>query len=305
MELLKIFYWGVSYTTGIACLTAFLLRFILKRDLMALRLSWFLASFGLSIVSLSLMEANAVKPRISGIAGVLALCGAALIIITFPHYAIGFKKTKRRHRIAVCLKIEGATLFVLTFLSLFIRIPYFDVINSITLISLVAAISIGMTWLNQGSLDWEIKRGKLWMASIFALFGLVVIFDFFRNFFPPLRSWDRGYYFLPGFYMYLNIFLFFSHIADYMPASAKTEGTGAAVSLLERYAISKREAEVLALLAQGRTYAEIADSLFISLATVKSHISHLYEKTETRNKVELINLLYDSSPSPQIQPKSR
>jgi DNA-binding CsgD family transcriptional regulator len=81
-------------------------------------------------------------------------------------------------------------------------------------------------------------------------------------------------------------------------------GPEAREDLLERFGISKRESEVLGLLRLGRTYLEMADGLCVSLATIKSHVSHLYEKTRTRNKVELINLLYDSSASREIQPKS-
>ena len=43
---------------------------------------------------------------------------------------------------------------------------------------------------------------------------------------------------------------------------------------------SKREKEVAALLLQGKTTQETADSHFISPATVKTHIQHIYEKGE-------------------------
>jgi DNA-binding NarL/FixJ family response regulator len=43
-------------------------------------------------------------------------------------------------------------------------------------------------------------------------------------------------------------------------------------------ALTAKEREVLTLLAQGQTNREIADALFISSATVKTHLAHLYEK---------------------------
>jgi len=58
-----------------------------------------------------------------------------------------------------------------------------------------------------------------------------------------------------------------------------------------RHALSKREYEILQLLAEGRKYAEIAAGLSISVATVKTHISHIYEKLKVRNKVEAISRL--------------
>jgi DNA-binding CsgD family transcriptional regulator len=58
-----------------------------------------------------------------------------------------------------------------------------------------------------------------------------------------------------------------------------------------RFSLSPREREVAGLLMEGLRYDEIADRLFISMKTVKSHVHHLYEKTETRNRMELANRL--------------
>ncbi len=51
--------------------------------------------------------------------------------------------------------------------------------------------------------------------------------------------------------------------------------------------LTDREEEVLAAVARGRTNLEIADELFISAATVKTHLSHLQSKIGARNRVEL------------------
>jgi ATP/maltotriose-dependent transcriptional regulator MalT len=51
-------------------------------------------------------------------------------------------------------------------------------------------------------------------------------------------------------------------------------------------AISPREREVLELIRQGLTNAEIARALFISRATVKVHVGHIFEKTGTRSRAE-------------------
>ncbi len=51
--------------------------------------------------------------------------------------------------------------------------------------------------------------------------------------------------------------------------------------------LTEREEEVLATVARGRTNAEIAEELHISLSTVKAHLSSLMTKLETRNRVEL------------------
>ena len=54
---------------------------------------------------------------------------------------------------------------------------------------------------------------------------------------------------------------------------------------------SKRENEVAALILQGLTTQETADALFISVATVKTHLQHIYEKTGVRNRAELARVM--------------
>lgn len=52
--------------------------------------------------------------------------------------------------------------------------------------------------------------------------------------------------------------------------------------------LSEREMEVLALLASGRTNAEIAGDLFVALGTVKAHVNNIYRKLGARNRAEAL-----------------
>lgn len=58
-----------------------------------------------------------------------------------------------------------------------------------------------------------------------------------------------------------------------------------------KFEISKREAEVISEICSGKSNQDIADSLFISLQTVKDHSHHIYTKTGVKNRVHLANLL--------------
>jgi len=53
--------------------------------------------------------------------------------------------------------------------------------------------------------------------------------------------------------------------------------------------LTKRETEVLTLLARGKSYSMIADDLFIHKETVKSHIKNIYYKLEVNNKADAID----------------
>ncbi|MDF9878454.1 response regulator [Cellulosimicrobium cellulans] len=58
--------------------------------------------------------------------------------------------------------------------------------------------------------------------------------------------------------------------------------------------LTEREEEVLALVARGRTNAEIAGELFVGLSTVKSHVASLMAKLGARNRVEIAMWAYDT-----------
>jgi len=62
--------------------------------------------------------------------------------------------------------------------------------------------------------------------------------------------------------------------------------------------LTEREREVLSYLVAGRTYAEIAEALFITPKTVSTHVSNLLRKTGTRSRRE-VAVLFRRVGSPQ------
>ena len=59
-------------------------------------------------------------------------------------------------------------------------------------------------------------------------------------------------------------------------------------SIVSRLELSKRELEVLGLLAQGHSNQEIAAKLFVSLSTVKTHNQHLFEKLDVKRRIQAV-----------------
>ncbi len=57
---------------------------------------------------------------------------------------------------------------------------------------------------------------------------------------------------------------------------------------LKQLSISKREHEVLLLMAQGFSNQEVADKLFVSLNTVKTHSSKLFEKLNVQRRTQAV-----------------
>ena len=58
--------------------------------------------------------------------------------------------------------------------------------------------------------------------------------------------------------------------------------------------LTDREADVLRLMARGLANQEIADKLFVSEATVKTHVAHILDKLRAGNRVQAVIAAYES-----------
>ena len=58
--------------------------------------------------------------------------------------------------------------------------------------------------------------------------------------------------------------------------------------------LTDREEQVLAAVARGRTNSEIAEELYITLSTVKTHVTSLMLKLGVRNRVEIAIWAYET-----------
>lgn len=60
-------------------------------------------------------------------------------------------------------------------------------------------------------------------------------------------------------------------------------------AVLAEIGLSKRELEVLELLGEGLSNQEIADRLFVSLNTIKTHVNRVYTKLEVNRRTQAVN----------------
>lgn len=61
--------------------------------------------------------------------------------------------------------------------------------------------------------------------------------------------------------------------------------------LMLNYSLTKREQEIARLLLTGMSYQQMADELFVSIPTIKTHVSNIYKKCQVNNKMELTVLI--------------
>ena len=59
-------------------------------------------------------------------------------------------------------------------------------------------------------------------------------------------------------------------------------------SMIDQLDLSKRELEILGLLAEGLSNQEIAARLFVSLSTVKTHLQNLFQKLDVKRRTQAI-----------------
>lgn len=72
-------------------------------------------------------------------------------------------------------------------------------------------------------------------------------------------------------------------------AGVGAQGEDSAAVFARAVGLTARETEILSLLVRGRTLPYIANELFVTTGTVKTHVRHIYEKALVNNRQELLD----------------
>lgn len=109
------------------------------------------------------------------------------------------------------------------------------------------------------------------------------------------------------FWLIVNIAtIYFVYNVDFKEAYAKSEAPSASPFVLEdrltemeeEYSLTHREIDILKLIYRGMSNNEIADELYISKSTVKSHIYNTFRKANVKSRSEIICLIHDKNYRP-------
>lgn len=210
---------------------------------------------------------------------------SALIIYTCPrnvHTLYNYKKIPEK----AFMYISAVSILLIIFSKTIRNIPYIYVlIFGIMSLTIFYAFLVGYLFkFKYKKADHDKKSLVIWVISIIT-FIFVVTCDLFSFMTIISSQMASKFHFLPLAYICFciaHINLFKNDLLYNKSISTRK---------LSDFGITNRENEVLNLIIRGYKYIEIADKLCISLSTVKKHITNVYKKTNTSNKVELITLI--------------
>lgn len=87
-------------------------------------------------------------------------------------------------------------------------------------------------------------------------------------------------------YVLYGIFVIAYFLNYFVPASVESDGLFE--SFLAKYGITEREREIILKVVQGKSNADIAGELFVSIATVKTHLHNIYTKIGVNSRYNLL-----------------
>ncbi len=132
---------------------------------------------------------------------------------------------------------------------------------------------------------------RIFLSRFAGILAAVTLLRDLALYFSGLHFTIGLYYIL--FYFAGSIPLIFL-AKNYLDKSVKSD-VAADTAIFEKYKITPREKEIIIEICKGKTNQQIADSLFITLQTVKDHTHNIFQKTEVKNRVQLAQKFSDLS----------
>jgi DNA-binding CsgD family transcriptional regulator len=154
-------------------------------------------------------------------------------------------------------------------------------------------------------------KGALYFSSAFSLLYMAVLFHngysiakiSYMGRLDSLISNHVTFFLIGIFFAYPSLVLNELEILQQKLIKAKedVESSQKELKITNKLTLlSKRELQVLHLAAEGKSNKEIADSLFLSESTVKTHLSRIFKKLRLRSRAEAISFLKDKDNSTTV-----
>ena len=287
MDLFEIVLLTIAYTLGI--ITLFLEIICYKRNLETIEIIFFTVSFLILMLTVSYVQIT--NPIYTSETHISILISMILLALTTPLSVI----SERRFYISPLLKkiliIFSFSLMLVTILDYYLKLSYN--IEFITYFYLIFSLFFSMIIMtNTKPISRIIGREKI--EKIVAVICLTILpfsiaIDAFSDKIPFISDLNlRIGFTIPLFFIFITTNKL---LDDIKRLSLFKSDNILKDQNLNNYAFTNRELEVVKLLIKGATYRQVGEQLFISIPTVKTHVSNIYKKAQVNNKIELVNLL--------------
>jgi len=158
----------------------------------------------------------------------------------------------------------------------------------------VLAYSILLLYRSREVAEEKKKKALRSFGLLFIVFSIVTILFYTEVFFLHIFKPEVSKLFIYCIDFTYNSFIVFWSIRHLdslrVVAITTTLKDLSADLLIMKYQISKREQEIIQLVCSGKSNQEIADTLFISLGTVKNHLYNIFIKLGVKNRTQLVKM---------------
>lgn len=301
MKHLQFFYFLFTTAAGIVSLSISVFAYIKTKEILIRYYLYFYASFSLLVVLgglLAYIEANipTIRPDVFNILHHGASMTEFLLLLTLPvfmHYLLAVSQARLKNLIFGGIALSLAVLNYGAEYSLADGASLPDIRDYVKgfvlLIVILYVLLLGIV--SSRTLQDQLRKKTAGKFVVLLGVSLLTITA------DTVLEGRSPFFFFPIAYCGLSI-VFTHHFLRYylhqIPGAAgsisETAPRVSAEELFQQYNISPREQEVIRFVLQGYSNQQIGDTLFISLSTVKKHISNIFLKCDLKSRYELIAL---------------
>lgn len=281
MITLKLILWIITYTIGVARLSLAFIMLVKSKKIQDFWKIAFLLVFIAIIISLSNFETlRSINVKSSLIFGDIAILCSALLTLTLPlyvHYSID-NLTQRPFRNGLFISLSATIIILIGIAKVSGNSAFYSIMFAFSVIMMSATVIYSMILL---AIHNDQKPGiptKFLIVFVIITIPLMIWIDF-------IKQYASSYIILPIMYLVVNIFMIMTDIKLLLNSP---QVNSLSTEKLKKIGLTNREQEVASLLIGGMTYQQAADKLSISIQTFKTHASRIYAKTNSQNKMELL-----------------
>lgn len=226
--------------------------------------------------------------KISGVPSFIILLGTPFLLIGLSILVLWASSLSKKKPSTVIY--SGGVISTSLVIMLFFSLQDFDWrlnIQQLYALLYVTVIFLSCLFLSFSSVNYLNASKKRWLILLLLLAGFIHLPLFF---FTGIPAFEPAFAFL--FFLTNTAFCLF-FIYSLRPHLNKEERP-IALSFdifLQKYGITPRESEIIMEIYSGKTNKEIAEKLFVALQTVKDHTSRIYQKTNVKNRTQLVSVL--------------